>query len=115
MDYFTVLDIYTFIFCQLHYCNSLLYGWLDTLLHKLQSEQNATTRLITGTRHGDHIVPVLRELHWRLESMSSAKLDVWFTSRSPGDNLSTWQMISALCLIALSTACGQLTLTTRLG
>jgi len=35
-----------------------------TLLRKLQSVQNATARLITGTRRSDHISPVLRELHW---------------------------------------------------
>ena len=33
-----------FISCQLDYCNSLLYGLLDTLLHRLQSVQNATAR-----------------------------------------------------------------------
>jgi len=38
-----------FISCRLDYCNSLLYGLPDTLLHKLQSVQNATARLITGT------------------------------------------------------------------
>jgi len=27
-------------------------------------QQNATARLITGTRPRDHITPVLRELHW---------------------------------------------------
>jgi len=26
--------------------------------------QNATARLITGTRRRDHKTPVLRELHW---------------------------------------------------
>jgi len=36
-----------FISCQLDY--SLLYGLPDTLLHKLQSVQNATARLISGT------------------------------------------------------------------
>ena len=35
-----------------------------TLLRKLQSVQNATARLITGTRRRDHITTVLRELHW---------------------------------------------------
>jgi len=44
-------------------CNSLLYGMLDTLLRKLQSMQNATAWLITGTGHCDHITPVLCELH----------------------------------------------------
>ena len=37
---------------------------LAALLSKLQSVQNATLRLITGTRRRDHITPVLRELHW---------------------------------------------------
>ena len=53
-----------FISCQLYYCKLLLYGLPDTLLHKLQSVQNATARLITGMRHSDHISPVLCELHW---------------------------------------------------
>ena len=39
-----------FISCRLDYCNSLLYGLPDTLLRKLQSVQNATAQLITGTR-----------------------------------------------------------------
>jgi len=55
-----------FISCRLDYFNSLLYGLLDILLRKLQSVQNATVRLITGTRRSDHISPVLRELHWLL-------------------------------------------------
>ena len=40
----------------------MLYGLLNTLLRKLQSVQNATAWLITGTRRSDHI-PLLRELH----------------------------------------------------
>ena len=36
---------------------------LDTLLRKLQSVQNATAWLITGTQHQDHIALVLYELH----------------------------------------------------
>jgi len=39
-------------------------GLPNTLLRKLQSVQNATARLITGTRRCDHITQVLRELHW---------------------------------------------------
>jgi len=53
-----------FISCRLDYRNSLLYGLPGTLLRKLQSVQNATARLITGTRRSDLISPVLRELHW---------------------------------------------------
>ena len=53
-----------FISCRLDYCNSLLYGLPDPLVRKLQCGQNATARLITGTRRCDHTTPVLRELHW---------------------------------------------------
>jgi len=83
-------EVVAFISCRLDYCNSLLYGLPDTLLRKLQSVQNATARLITGTRRRDHITPVLRELHWLLsESVSSSKWHVWFASRYPGRRLST--------------------------
>ena len=54
------------ISCQLDYCNSLLYRLPDTLLQKLQSLQNATARLISGTSRSNHISLVLRELHWLL-------------------------------------------------
>ena len=46
------------ISCRLDYCNSLPYGLPGTLLRKLQSVQNVTARLITGTRCSDHISPV---------------------------------------------------------
>ena len=64
-----------FISRRLDYCNSLLYGLPDTLLCKLQSVQNATARLITGTRGSDHISPVLRELH-RLPIRQRVKIKV---------------------------------------
>jgi len=54
-----------FIARRLDYCNSLLYGLPpDTQLRKLRSVQNATARLIAGTRRRHHITLVLRELHW---------------------------------------------------
>ena len=97
-----------FISCRLDYCNSLLYSLLDTLLYKLQSVQNATAWLITGTRR-DHITPVLRKLHWLpIGSVSSSKWHVWFASRCPGRRLSTWQIIAASCQTALGALCGQL-------
>ena len=40
----------TLISCRLDYCNSLHYGLPGNLLRKLQSVQNATAQLITGTR-----------------------------------------------------------------
>ena len=46
-----------FISSRLDYCNALLRGLPNTLLCKLQSVQNATARLITGTRRCDHITP----------------------------------------------------------
>ena len=58
--------VHTFISCRLDYCNALLYGIADGQLQRLQSVQNAATRLVTGTRHTDHITPVLQSLHWLL-------------------------------------------------
>ena len=31
---------------------------------RLQAVQNASARLITGSRRRDHITPILRQLHW---------------------------------------------------
>jgi len=42
----------------------MLYGMSDALLRKVQSIQNAAARLVIGARHCDHIMPVLRQLHW---------------------------------------------------
>ena len=33
-------------------------------MRRLQSVQNAATRLVTSMRHCDHITPTLRQLHW---------------------------------------------------
>jgi len=56
--------IQAFINTQLDYCNSLYLGIADGLISRLQSVQNAATRLITGVRRCDHITPALRQLHW---------------------------------------------------
>jgi len=53
-----------FISSRLDYCNALLHGISDRLMRRLQSVQNATARLITGTPRRDHISPILRQLHW---------------------------------------------------
>jgi len=60
-----------FISCRLDYCNSLLYGLLDTLLHKLQSVQNASARLITGTRCSDYVSLLLSSHSAKSECLSS--------------------------------------------
>jgi len=41
--------VQAFISSRLDYCNSVLYGVTDNLLQRLQSVQNAATRLITRT------------------------------------------------------------------
>jgi hypothetical protein len=56
--------IHAFISSRLDYCNSLLIGVGEGLLHKLQRVQNAAARLVTDTRKYEHITPVLRALHW---------------------------------------------------
>jgi len=56
--------VQAFVPCRLDYCNSLFFGISEGLMNRLQSVQNAATRLVTGTRRSDHISPVLRQLHW---------------------------------------------------
>jgi len=56
--------VQAFITSRLDSCNALYYGISDELMRRLQSVQNAAARLITGTRRGDHITPVLLQLHW---------------------------------------------------
>ena len=93
-----------FLSCRLDYCNSLLYDLPGTLL------RNATARLITDMRHGDYSRPYNGNFTgYPSESVSSAKMHVWFASRCPGRRLSTWQTIAASCLTALGALCGQLT------
>jgi len=40
--------VHTFISSRLDYCNSLLYGIGDGLLKKLQTVENAATRIVTS-------------------------------------------------------------------
>ena len=56
--------VQAFISSRLDYCNSLLYSLSHCLIQKVQSIQNATAQLLTGTRRGDHISSVLHQLHW---------------------------------------------------
>jgi len=55
--------VQAFISCRLDYCNSLFYGIAEGLMSRLQSVQNVAARLVSGTRHYDHITPVLKKLH----------------------------------------------------
>ena len=42
----------------------LLYGILETLLHRLHVVQNSAARLIMRVRQREHITPILFALHW---------------------------------------------------
>jgi len=56
--------VQVFIASRLDYCNSLLYGVSRSLTRKVQSVQNVAAWLLTRTRCGNHISPVLCQLHW---------------------------------------------------
>ena len=56
--------VHAFVSSRADFCNSLLFGAPTHVLRKLQSVLNASARLITGGRRCDHIMPVLRDLHW---------------------------------------------------
>jgi len=99
-----------FISCRLDYCNSLLFGLPDTLLRKLQSMQNATARLITGTRR----LIISRQYYvnctgYPSETASSSKWHAWFASRCLGRRVSTWQMTAVLFPTVPNPHCGQRT------
>lgn len=56
--------IHLFLACRLDYCNSLYFSLNQASIHHLQMVQNAVARLLTGTKRGEHITPVLASLHW---------------------------------------------------
>ena len=56
--------VQAYVTSKLDYCNSLLYGIPDSLVHKLKRVQHYAARVITMTRKYDHIKPVLSRLHW---------------------------------------------------
>ena len=52
------------VLSRFDYCNSLLIDLLLNHIQRLQSDQNATARLIFNLRRCDHITDALISLHW---------------------------------------------------
>ena len=60
----TKVIVHAFVASKIDYCNSLLYGTLERVLHPMQVVLNAAARLVVGACRRDHITPILCELHW---------------------------------------------------
>ncbi|KAI5608453.1 hypothetical protein C0J50_12245, partial [Silurus asotus] len=56
--------INTFVFSRIDYCNALLAGVPKTTLNKLQCVQNSAARILTRAGQNEHIIPILKTLHW---------------------------------------------------
>ena len=60
----TEMLVHAFVSSRLDSCNSLLYGFPQNELERLQRVQNAAARLVSGVKGRVHMTPVLRKLHW---------------------------------------------------
>ena len=56
--------VISLVISRFDFCNGLLCGIPEELIHKLQRVQNNASRVITLTKKYDHITQVLKELHW---------------------------------------------------
>ena len=56
--------IHALVSSRLDMANSLLYGCSQKVTGRLQRAQNAAARLITGVGKREHIMPILKQLHW---------------------------------------------------
>lgn len=56
--------IHSFVSSRLDYCNALFTCINRQSISRLQTVQNSAARLLTRTKRGEHITPVLAKLHW---------------------------------------------------
>ena len=59
-----IILVNSLVMPKFDYCNSLLYGVKQSLLHKLQRAQNSAVRLIKKVKKRQHITPYMKQLHW---------------------------------------------------
>ena len=56
--------VFAFVISRLDLCKTVLYGWPQYLINRLQKVQNNAAHLILKVPKTDHIMPHLQTLHW---------------------------------------------------
>ena len=62
--YATAQLIHALITSRLDFCNSILYNLTNKQIERLQRIQNQAAHMLKRIPWRNHIIPVLRELHW---------------------------------------------------